>query len=220
MTTENDDYEGISGRSQETVHALSRRVLEKARCYAKLSDSLRPSPNRSWIFLRLIPEECGGSDLGLSAAAAILETIQSEGVQRRRLPRPALFNGNHSPARFGRAKELVLARNCLWPLAIASVRRNRAHEWNGHWFASYDGSQGRRSTSTAPEFLWDIPSVHGCADHDDASAELRRRRLRLLNNPKNRKCLTRLHLPGLISERLCGLEIQFARDKLRPSQSH
>jgi acyl-CoA dehydrogenase-like protein len=200
------------------VHALSRRVLEKARCYAKLSDSLRPSPNRSWIFLCLIPEECGGSDLGLSAAAAILETIQSEGCNGAACHAKLYSMG--TILRHGSEEQKVLARNCLWPLAIASVRRNRAHEWNGHWFASYDGSQGRRSTSTAPEFLWDIPSVHGCADHDDASAELRRRRLRLLNNPKNRKCLTRLHLPGLISERLCGLEIQFARDKLRPSQSH
>ena len=57
----------------------------------------------------LIPEQYGGSGLGITAAAAILEEIHRERRQRRRLPRPDVHHGHPAAARQRGAEAAVPA---------------------------------------------------------------------------------------------------------------
>ena len=69
----------------------------------------------------LIPEEYGGSGLGLTAACAILEEIQRARLQRRRLPRPDVHHGHPAAAR-QRGPEGTVATCRASPVASSACR--------------------------------------------------------------------------------------------------
>ena len=81
----------------------------------------------------LIPEEYGGSGLGISAAAAILETVQAEGCNGACLPRADVHRwapscGTARPEQ----KQQLSAEDRHRGVALAGVRRDGAGQRHGH----------------------------------------------------------------------------------------
>ena len=83
----------------------------------------------------LVPETYGGSGLGLSAAAAILETIQSQGCKGAAC-NPA--------ARIGGAKGRFPSSDRLRRTSPPGVRRHRTRQWIRHHSHQDDGPARRK----------------------------------------------------------------------------
>ena len=105
----------------------------------------------------LIPEEYGGSGLGVAEASIILEEINRSGAQRRRVPRADVHDGHAAPARLRGAEARVPAEDRERRAAAPGVRRQRADDRLGH-DAAQDARrpQGRPLRRPRPEGL-DLP---------------------------------------------------------------
>ncbi len=83
------------------------REVDRKRAYPEaFVDALTQA---GWL-AALIPEEYGGSGLGLTEASVIMEEINRCGRQCRRLPRPDVQHGHAAAARLGRAEGSTTCR--------------------------------------------------------------------------------------------------------------
>ena len=139
-----EDFPGGIGASS-TVAARIRGVRRGARGRRLLVDA--------------DPEQYGGSGLGVGAACAVLEEIQQERLQRRRVPRADVHDGHAVEARQRGAEEALFAADRGGRAAAAGVRRHGADERHGHDAHPHDGacatatstaSAARRCSSRAP----------------------------------------------------------------------
>ena len=122
---------------QETLRAVSGRVLAQARSRARLSDRVRPRADRGRLSLgadpggirRLRPRAFGGGgDPG---------DDPGRGLQRCRVPRADVHHGHDPAPRLGRAEAAVPAGDRARRAAAAGVRRHRADQRHRHHRAAH-----------------------------------------------------------------------------------
>ena len=102
----------------------------------------------------LIPEEYGGSGLGIAEAVDHPRGDQPQRRQRRRLPRADVHDGHAAAARLRRAEARVPAEDRERRAAPAGVRRQRADDRLRHDAAEDDrDAQGRPLRHPRPEDL-------------------------------------------------------------------
>ena len=91
----------------------------------------------------LIPEEYGGSGLGITEAVDHPRGDQPQRRQRRRVPRADVHDGHAAAARLRRAEARVPAEDRERRAAPAGVRRHRADDRLRHDAAEDDGRRAR-----------------------------------------------------------------------------
>ena len=114
---------------------------------ARIPDAFVKALTEAGYLAALIPEEYGGSGLGIDEAAVILEEINRSGAQLRRVPRADVHDGHAAAARLRRAEARVPAEDRARRAASAGVRRQRADDRIGH-DAAEDDRRRARATAT------------------------------------------------------------------------
>ena len=110
---------GHTRRRHKALPRLPRRILARAGPGARLSHRVRPTADAGRLSLGvLIPEEYGGSGLGLGAATADAGGDPSLRLQRRRLPRADVHDGHDAAARQRRSRR----RHYLPKIASGELR--------------------------------------------------------------------------------------------------
>jgi alkylation response protein AidB-like acyl-CoA dehydrogenase len=102
---DNDQYADIRASARKLCAEFPGdywRKLDEVRAYP--TEFVRALTKAGYLSA-LIPEQYGGSRLGISAAAAVLENIQAEGCNER--PPCQMYTMGTIPARQGRAKQRV-----------------------------------------------------------------------------------------------------------------
>ena len=99
------------------------RALDRERGYP--TDFVKALTDAGWLAI-LIPEEYGGSGLGISAAAAVLEEVQRGRLQRGGLPRPNVHHGHAVASRQRRAEAALPAADRERQAPAAGLWRHRA----------------------------------------------------------------------------------------------
>ncbi len=132
------------------------RELDAGRAYP---DAFVKALTDAGYLAALIPEEYGGSGLGVTRGVGHPRGDQPQRRQLRRLPRADVHDGHAPAARLRRAEARVPAEDRPRRAAPAGVRRQRADDRLGHDAAEDDrpcaratatSSAARRSGSRAP----------------------------------------------------------------------
>ena len=104
-----------------------------------------------------------GAGLTLSAAAAVLETIQAEGCNGSACPRANLYHGHPAAARVGGDEGRLPAADRLWRASPAGLRRHRAGQRHRYGVAG-----APRPGARAENFIVDGQKVWTSrAEHSD-----------------------------------------------------
>ncbi len=121
-------------------------------------ENIRPNScqtlTREGFLSVLIPEEYGGSGLGLGAATAVLEEIHRSGCNGGACPCPDVHHGHDPPARLGRAEGALSAEDRIRRIAPAGLRRHRTHQRHRHHAHQHlCQARGRQIRRQRPEDL-------------------------------------------------------------------
>ncbi len=108
----------------------------------------------------LIPEEYGGSGLGLTEASVIMEEINRSGGNSGRLPRPDVQHGHAAAPRLGRRRSSVPAEDRQRRTAPAVHGRDRAHHRHRH---DQDQDHGGAARATAMSSTGRKSGSRGCS---------------------------------------------------------